>query len=314
MIYDIVGDIHGQAEKLENLLLKLGYTMKDGIYRQDGRQTVFVGDCIDRGGQNRRTLEIVQNMVKFGDAHAVMGNHEYNAVCYHTRKDGSATDFLRPHTQSKFKQHEAFLREYPLGQNDTNQIINWFKELPLILEFENFRVVHACWDEAVIGELQDHYLDAENRLREEYWQESADEKSPSPLFDYIEKILKGEEAALPENEFFYDKDGNERRSVRIKWWGDMNGNCRDVAFGYDLQTMSNFPGVKPTIPVESPIYPIHSKPVFFGHYWQTGKPILQQENLCCVDYSAGKGGDLVCYQFQNPGNTPDKLDERNFIC
>ncbi len=311
MQYDIIGDIHGHANKLENLLLKLGYEMKNGIYQQQGHQTVFVGDFIDRGNQNRRTIEIVRNMVKYGDAQAVMGNHEYNAVCYHTLKEGSEKDYLRPHTQSKFKQHEAFLKEYPLGQADTKEVIDWFRQLPLFLEFNNFRVVHACWDQPVIDDLKDKYLDKRSCLKKEFWAESADHQSQ--LYSHIEKILKGEEADLPDGELFHDKDGNKRRAVRIKWWGDLSGICRDVAFGYDPQTMSNFPPVHPTIPENNPVYSEHEKPVFFGHYWQTGIPVLQQDNLCCLDYSAGKGGDLVCYRLQDSGGADSKLDERNFI-
>ena len=312
MQYDIIGDIHGHADKLEILLLNLGYEMTDGIYQQEGHQVVFVGDFIDRGEQHRRTIEIVRNMVKFGDAHAVMGNHEYNAICYHSLKEGSKTDCLRAHTKGKFKQHESFLKEYPLGKDDTDAVINWFKELPLFLEFDNFRVVHACWDENAIRQLIDGgYLNKNNCLKEEFWSESANNKTQ--LFQCIEKILKGEEVDLPDGEYFFDKDGNKRKSVRIKWWGDKNGYCRDVAFGYDPQAMSNFPAIKPLIPASSPSYPDSENPAFFGHYWQIGIPVLQQKNLCCVDYSAGKGGDLVCYQFHNPEEI-EKLDEKNFVC
>lgn len=37
------------------------------------------------------------------------------------------------------------------------------------------------------------------------------------------------------------------------------------------------------------------KPVFFGHYWLTGVPVLQTARHVCVDYSAGKGGRLVAF-------------------
>jgi hypothetical protein len=38
-------------------------------------------------------------------------------------------------------------------------------------------------------------------------------------------------------------------------------------------------------------------PVFFGHYWLPHEPILQRENICCLDYSVAKGGKLVAYRF-----------------
>jgi hypothetical protein len=59
MIYDIIGDIHGHADKLEGLLIKLDYEMKDGFYQHNNRKVVFVGDFIDRGTQNRRVVEVV---------------------------------------------------------------------------------------------------------------------------------------------------------------------------------------------------------------------------------------------------------------
>lgn len=38
-------------------------------------------------------------------------------------------------------------------------------------------------------------------------------------------------------------------------------------------------------------------PVIFGHYWYSGKPEIVSEAAACVDYSAGKGGDLVAYRW-----------------
>ena len=49
MIYDIIGDIHGHANKLAGLLDKLGY-IHDGISHiaPHGHQAIFIGDFIDR--------------------------------------------------------------------------------------------------------------------------------------------------------------------------------------------------------------------------------------------------------------------------
>ena len=40
--YDIIGDIHGQADKLEALLAQLGYHNSAGAWRHSGRQALFV--------------------------------------------------------------------------------------------------------------------------------------------------------------------------------------------------------------------------------------------------------------------------------
>lgn len=83
--YDIIGDIHGHALELEILLQKMGYRRKSGVYSHpEGRKVIFVGDFIDRGPKIRETLHLVRDMVLSGDAQAVMGNHEFNAISFHT--------------------------------------------------------------------------------------------------------------------------------------------------------------------------------------------------------------------------------------
>lgn len=80
---DFIGDIHGYADKLIELLEKLGYSMENGVYSHPTRKVLFIGDYIDRGPKIRETLMIVRQMVESGNAIALMGNHEYNALCFH---------------------------------------------------------------------------------------------------------------------------------------------------------------------------------------------------------------------------------------
>jgi hypothetical protein len=84
MGYDVIGDIHGQADKLEALLRVLGYRNGAGVWRHSGRQAIFVGDFIDRGPAQIRSVNIVRRMTDAGAAHAVMGDHELNAIAWHT--------------------------------------------------------------------------------------------------------------------------------------------------------------------------------------------------------------------------------------
>lgn len=72
---DFIGNIHGHADKLEELLEKLGYSKSRGIYSHAQRKVLFVGDYIDRGPKIRETLEIVRLMVESENAIALMGNH-----------------------------------------------------------------------------------------------------------------------------------------------------------------------------------------------------------------------------------------------
>jgi hypothetical protein len=55
------------------------------------------------------------------------------------------------------------------------------------------------------------------------------------------------------------------------------------------------------------VYPETAKPVFFGHYWLTGLPVLQASNALCLDYSAGRDGPLMSYGMN--GDTPLTLEK-----
>jgi protein phosphatase len=83
--FDIIGDIHGCALELEQLLNKLEYRVAwseaDGqrtvtVTTAPGRKAVFVGDLIDRGPGSADALRIAMSMVAAGDAYVVQGNHE----------------------------------------------------------------------------------------------------------------------------------------------------------------------------------------------------------------------------------------------
>jgi hypothetical protein len=81
---DFIGDIHGHADKLRALLKRLGYEQSGGVYGSPDRRAIFVGDLIDRGPAIGEVMEIVAGMVRASVAQIVMGNHEFNALCYHT--------------------------------------------------------------------------------------------------------------------------------------------------------------------------------------------------------------------------------------
>jgi hypothetical protein len=112
---DIIPDIHGQLEKLESLLTHLGYTKGYRSWVHSERKVLFLGDYIDRGPQVRETLQLVRAMVEAGQALALMGNHELNAVAFHTRGvDGTP---LRPHSDKNVAQHKATLESF-VGHED----------------------------------------------------------------------------------------------------------------------------------------------------------------------------------------------------
>lgn len=85
--FDIIGDVHGCADELEELLGKLGYEKSpladsnllwgDAAYAHPaGRKAVFVGDLVDRGPRVLDTVRIVRNMLQQGSGLCVPGNHD----------------------------------------------------------------------------------------------------------------------------------------------------------------------------------------------------------------------------------------------
>jgi hypothetical protein len=135
--YDVIGDVHGCADLLEGLLGELGYQEEGGAYRYVGsggdRQAVFVGDLIDRGSQQIKTLEVVRSMVDAGSAQIVMGNHEFNAISFATPSPVVPGEFMRRRTPKNCKQHKAFTDQIPTNTKFYRGWIDWFKTLPLWL-------------------------------------------------------------------------------------------------------------------------------------------------------------------------------------
>ena len=121
------------------------------------------------------------------------------------------------------------------------------------------------------------------------------------MFRAVEGLTKGLEVPLPESHAFFDKDGHERRNVRIRWWDESVHSYRDLALMPEDARMA-----LPEVAVPSEDRPVYDqqKPVFIGHYWLQGQPELQSEKIACVDYSAGKGGPLVAYRWDGE-NTLD---------
>ncbi|QWF82117.1 polynucleotide kinase-phosphatase [Amycolatopsis sp. CA-230715] len=76
--FDVIGDVHGCREELEELLATLGYA--PGTGHPEGRTAVFVGDLVDRGPDTPGVLRIVMDMVERGHALVVCGNHEQKLV------------------------------------------------------------------------------------------------------------------------------------------------------------------------------------------------------------------------------------------
>ena len=295
MNYDIIGDIHGQAHKLHALLSHLGYQNRGGAYRHHDRTAIFVGDFIDRGPQQLDSVMTVRRMVDAGTAQAVMGNHEFNAIAWHTPDPDRPGEYLRPRGgavgKKNLAQHAAFLREVEHDPALHKNMIDWFMTLPLWLDLPGLRVVHACWHEGYMQKLKPH-LTTQNQLTRELMVASS--RSGAMEFVTVEGLTKGLEVGLPAGHSFADKDGHTRHNVRIRWWEAEAHTYRDLAL-MPIEDRARLPAIPLENDLRSPYD--NTKPVFFGHYWMTGTPATQTPTVACVDYSAAKDGPLVAYRW-----------------
>ena len=82
--FDIIGDVHGCAGEVEDLLGALGYARdsSDAWYSPSGRTAIFIGDLVDRGPRNADALRLVMAMVAAGSAFCLPGNHDAQLQSY----------------------------------------------------------------------------------------------------------------------------------------------------------------------------------------------------------------------------------------
>lgn len=287
MSYDVIGDIHGCSQTLERLLQELGYRKSGGAYRHPERTAVFLGDFIDRGPCQREAITLVRAMMDAGAAQSVMGNHEYNAIAYAT-PDEREGGYLRAHSPRNQDQHAAFLEEYTFGSAEYRAVIDWFRSLPLWLELDGIRVVHACWDPVFMEQI------GKPRLTDELLFASCDAEQWQ--FEAIETLLKGKELPLPSGHHFNDKFGHPRHDIRVRWW-DQSADTYKKAFLGPESALTQIPDdeIDGDHLVE---YSHDAPPVFLGHYWMDGEPEPLAANIACTDYSVAKaGGKLAAYRW-----------------
>jgi hypothetical protein len=184
-MYDVIGDVHGHAEELVQLLERMGYRREGGAFRHADRTAIFLGDWIDRGPNIRQALEVVREMVEGGAAKAVLGNHETNALAYATPKSAThaplhAQDWCRSRTDRNHSIHAATLKQIPPAE--WAGWLDWFRGIPWWLDLGDLRhdradrarsaryehgvagARAADFEQAAVGRQSRHAHDAEKRL------------------------------------------------------------------------------------------------------------------------------------------------------
>ena len=296
---DIIGDIHGEIEALEKLLVHLGYDIEGR--HPDGRRLVFVGDFCDRGPNSPAVLGRVEQLVKSGNAHAVLGNHEINLL-RNDAKDGSGW-YFDERVDKDQRKYAPFERA---SSAQKNQIVEFLSTLPLALERDDLRIIHAAWIADCIEPMRsiqrsdllscfdswdkaaDRYakgllskLAEEQRqwphnledplLHPPFLHARAEYDSVSQMINPIKILTSGVErkAAAP----FY-VSGKWRFMDRVKWWDNYSDSVpvvighywRRFHAGPDSQTRG-----------ESSLFEELSSYAWHG----------QRGNVFCVDYSVG---------------------------
>lgn len=83
--FDLIGDVHGCAGELEQLLERLGYHVEhDGpeghrayeLTHPEGRKPILLGDLVDRGPRSPDVLRLAMHVVETGRGFCVVGNHD----------------------------------------------------------------------------------------------------------------------------------------------------------------------------------------------------------------------------------------------
>jgi hypothetical protein len=294
---DIVGDVHGEIDALEDLLTVLGYE-GDGRH-PDGRRLVFVGDLVDRGPSSPAVLRRVLRLVRTGCAQCLLGNHEINLLRDVERHGNGwwvTPDTPPPQTE-------------PVEADEKSVFRAFLETLPLVLERADLRIVHACWQNDAIDELRQHsgrsvldvYHDFIDDMRENWrssgladayrdeWREYGarlrDRQHPPPMLHAMARMdadhqmanpvaLLTSGAEQPASEPLW-AGGKWRMVERVKWWE-----------GYTDPT-----------------------PVICGHYWRRYSAVSKEmmdnygpdlfagiephqwmgagNNVYCVDFSVG---------------------------
>jgi len=160
-----VGDIHGRADLLANLLYQIE---ADAAARDAAKTTlVFVGDYVDRGPDSRGVVELLLNGLPAPlDAHFLKGNHEAMLLDFvadpwrldHWRRNGGDATMasygvdvagLRAAKASPEVWHAAFTAALPESH------LNFYSSLRLHVRAGDYLFVHAGLRPGVPLEAQD---------------------------------------------------------------------------------------------------------------------------------------------------------------
>ncbi len=266
------------------------------MHHLDDRHRVYVGDLIDRGPDSPGVVRLVSQEVDGGRASVILGNHELNLLRELPKADNGW-----------FRGEVQYFGDEPMPQafaTETEQafIMDFISAMPLALEREELRVVHASWgpvDEVrdssqdlgrvfahfersiVAGLKRDQLWDAVFRKR---WRALKDPSTKPPL----DRAMQEQEYRIQNgNPVKWMTSGPEGKRDDLEW---INGRWRQ------LERLAWWRAYREDVAV------------VVGHYWRvlpkgsaleivdSGKfagstpqgALGPMKNVYCIDYSVGR--------------------------
>jgi len=224
---DIIGDIHGEMDALTALMDRLGYSRENE--HPEGRRLIFLGDFVDRGPDSAGVMEKVMALIERGVAYAVLGNHELNLFDNEKKAD---------HNAWYFGSDKPELAKLKIDDARKAKLEGFMKSLPVAMEREDLRVVHAAWHGPSIDLIREE-SDAVSVLKR-YKEQISAEFSALGIVDKIERELALQNrnpikllTSGPEKKADkpFKANGKLREVEREIWWDHYHEEVF-VAFGH----------------------------------------------------------------------------------
>jgi len=219
---DIVGDVHGEIAPLRSLMKLLGYNT-DGVH-PDGRRLVFVGDLTDRGPDSPAVVELVQRLLDAELAQCVLGNHDLNILLNLDKHDNGWF------YGKKFVTENGFTVPQVIADEATRQnVLRLFRKLPIALERDDLRVVHAGWNDEMIQVARQSddaaalFCEHRDRIENSFCDQELN-KTDCELRHQNENAVKTLTSG-PERHAKTPRkiNGEIRRTERVHWWPEYRG-------------------------------------------------------------------------------------------
>ena len=269
---DLIGDVHGGFAALQVLLRKLGYN-SDGEH-PSGRRLVFLGDLIDRCEDSPAVFELVSNLCAHELAQCVLGNHELNILI---KEERQGAEWFWGGTRI-LKNHGGCLPYAPSTANQQQSFIKFVSALPVALERDDLRVVHACWHNESINALRgkSHGGLVHDQINQQLLplKKNAQTIVERCLIDQNDipiKVVTSGLEKMAKSTFF--AGGRPRKTERIPWWETYRDH-QAVVFGHYWHS-------------KSPLQRLSKIPSPFPLHHRANTPLGPRHNAWCIDFSNG---------------------------